>query len=52
MSRYQVEITRDALHFLAKLDNTIDDGRLVVLVVDLDLLVVDLDHRREIYRNL
>lgn len=88
MSRYQVEITRDALRALAKLDKpvrrrvqaaiealaeqprphgvialhelpgayrirvgdyrviyTIDDGRLIVLVVDLG-------HRREIYRDL
>jgi mRNA interferase RelE/StbE len=88
VSRYQIEITRDALRALAKLDKpvrrrvqaaidalgeqprlhgvialqglagayrirvgdhrviyTIDDGRLVVLVVDLG-------HRREIYRDL
>jgi mRNA interferase RelE/StbE len=88
MSQYQIEITRDALRALAKLDKsirrrvqaaidrlseqprppgvlalqgirhayrlrvgnyrviyTVDDGRLVVLVVDLG-------HRREIYRDL
>ncbi len=88
MNRYHVEITRDALRALAKLDKpvrrraqaaiyalaaqprppgvialqglrgayrirvgdyrviyTVDDGRLVVLVIDLG-------HRREIYRDL
>ena len=88
MTRYRIEITRDALRALAKLDKparrrvqaaidglseqprppgalalqglrhayrlrvdnyrviyTVDDGRLVVLVVDLG-------HRREIYRDL
>lgn len=88
MRRYRIEVTRDALHALAKLDKpvrrrvqvaidglgenprpsgviamqglrgayrlrvgnyrviyTVDDNRLVVLVVDLG-------HRREIYRDL